>query len=482
MEYLIALFPEIFLLTCSILGQSLLLFYRSCTKYILLVFSVLILITSLISFNIDYSLQKNILFNNSFYINDIIFKIKIFIMFIVGIILFIFYYTKLDLKNEYFLIIIFAAIGALIAISSKDLLLLFCALELQSLSSYAMVSLNKNISNSSEAAIKYFIMGSFFTCFMLLGTSFIYGFSGHLNFFEISNFLQNNEMINLGFMLGLFFLLFSIFFKLSAAPFHFWSPDVYLTSDISSFLYFGTVTKISLSIALANIVQYLIFNLDNAIYSQITKIFAIFSMILGAFISINQIFIKRLMAYLGILNIGYYLITVSIFTYEAQNIALFFILNYSISFLGLFLCMIFIFGKNIEYLSFHDLIQIGYSHRFTSILILINIFSMLGIPPFLGFFMKYNILYSALKNGEISIACIAILMTVISGYIYLKIISYMYFIKNKQSKNILTQNSDDSIIIKYIFYTFILLSTLSLILLPIASYFVNFNIFSKFLF
>ena len=203
-------------------------------------------------------------------------------------------------------------------------------MELTALTSYALAGFKLNDIKSSEGALKYFILGSLVSCLSLFGISFIYGFGGSLQFEDILyKLINNNSGMNLGLIIGIVLFLSSIFFKLSSVPLHFWVPDVYEGSPISSVTYFTAASKIGMVIVLLNISKLIIGNYYPINYNLI-KIIAILSMLFGAFGAIRQTSLKRLMAYSTILNIGYVLIGVLLHNQEGYKAALLYILIYAI--------------------------------------------------------------------------------------------------------------------------------------------------------
>ncbi len=436
MQKLIPLLPEFSLLSIALLSLVGGLFLPRFNDINIKISITLILLTAISLFLLP--IKPTNIFGNSFYISKFIFSLKSITLVLIFLISLIYLvlgsnYRPISTRSkiaeiEFFILLLFSGIGSCIIFSARDLIILFCSLELQAIIGYSLAAFDRKNSLATEASLKYFVLGAFMSCFMLFGISFVYGFSGKLNFYEISNFLQSNDTINLAFMFGIILIILSCFFKLSAAPFHSWSPDVYSGSPIFSMIFFATIPKITIVIVLINILQYFIFNLDNQIFNFIIKITAIFSLFLGAISALKQTSLKKIMAYSGILNTGFILIALSLFSPEANLYALFYIIIYVISSLVLFLCFIFLFENNIEQATIFTLSHLGYKYKTISLIIVFTLLSMVGIPPFVGFFTKYYVFYSALKGGELVLTTLGVITSCIASYFYLRIIRYIYFV------------------------------------------------------
>jgi NADH-quinone oxidoreductase subunit N len=319
-------------------------------------------------------------------------------------------------------------------------LLLFCGLELQALSGYALAAFNSKNVKSSEAGLKYFVLGALMSGVMLLGISFLYGFSGSIKFSEINNALNaGTGEFNIGLVVGALLMVSAILFKLSAAPLHMWTPDVYEGSPISSVSYFAVAQKFGMLIVLINILDDV---MGAYLLHDLIKIIAIFSMIIGALGAIMQLSLKRLMAYSTILNIGYSFVALCLNSDESNYAALIYMLIYVIGAMGFFACLIALFGKKSDEATFDDLKGIAQKRKAIAASISIIMFSMIGLPPFSGFFGKYYVFYHAIKNGEITLAIIGFLTSVIAAFYYLKVIKFMYFMEAKSELEIIpTQNA-----------------------------------------
>jgi NADH-quinone oxidoreductase subunit N len=320
----------------------------------------------------------------------------------------------------------------MIAISSFNLLLLFCAIELQNIPSYAIAGFDIKNPKCATASIKYFILNNIMTCFGLFGISFIYGFAGSLDFKEIADVCKSN--INIGLTFGFILFLTNILFKLSAAPLHFWTPDIYEDIPIYSLNYFSSTLKISNILILVNLITEILWEYT-AISINMLKYIAILSMLVGAFGGLYQTSLKKILAFSTILNIGYILMGISIHTNAAINASLNYAIIYSISLVAFIICLILLKLPQ----NFDDLKSISK----ISICLTLIIFSIIGLPPFLGFFVKYNLFYQVINEREFLLITVSIISTIISSIYYLRIISNLFF---KKDNNIILQKNNAPIL------------------------------------
>ena len=345
--------------------------------------------------------------------------------------------TESNLRMEFVTLILLSTVGVFIAISARDLILLFCGLELQALAGYALAAFNSKEAKSSEAGLKYFILGALVSALMLLGISFLYGFSGSMNFNDIRATLNGD--LNIGLIVGAVLVLAGILFKLSAAPLHVWTPDIYEGAPISAVTYFSVAQKFGMLIVLINIVDIVIGDYTH-ISVEIIRIVAILSMVVGCLGAIRQVSLKRLMSYSTILNIGYVLVATCLHSSLGNAAALTYMLIYVVGAMGFFTCLVELFGDRSDIATFEDLKGIAVQRKSLAGAISIIMFSMIGLPPLAGFFGKYLVFYNAIREGEISLALLGVLTSVIAAFYYLKVIKYMYFMEAKKEIISITTN------------------------------------------
>jgi NADH-ubiquinone oxidoreductase chain 2 len=352
---------------------------------------------------------------------------------------------------EYPLIILFVVTGAVLLISTNDLISIFLAIELQSYGLYILSTIYRNSELSTTGGLIYFLLGGLSSCFILLGTALIYSNTGSTsldNIYIITN-ISDLTYLNLWYKpnyINISFILFTIgfLFKVSAAPFHFWSPDVYdaIPTVVTTFV--AIVAKVSIFVLLLQLVYYTKNNFANN-WTYILLITSLFSLIVGTVVGLTQFRIKRLFAYSTISHVGFILLALGICNIESSQAFLFYLTQYTISNLNAFIILLAIgytlYFYTVENREHQKLLEKNnspiqlvnqlkgyfYINPVLSISLSITIFSFVGIPPLVGFFAKQMVLSAAIDNGLIFLALIAILTSVIGGIYYLTIIKEMFF-------------------------------------------------------
>ena len=364
---------------------------------------------------------------------------NIFKVFIILILLLIFYYTSIFLKyfnkykTEYFVISLFGLLGMMIMISSQHLLLLYLGIELLSLSLYSIIAFNKNSLFSSEAAVKYYILGAISSGFLLFGISLIYGLTGSLFYHEIIEQLSllnvnplENDMRILGLVFALIFISISLSFKFGAAPFHMWIPDVYHGSMITTTLMLSTIPKIAVFIILIKLLGS-VFSSLYIFWIDMLLILSILSLLIGNIIAISQKNIKRMLAYSTIANIGFIFLGISMGSIDSYKAAMFYTLTYVITTIGAFGLLSQLIYKNKPIEDIQDLSGLSRNQPFPAFLLMVIMLSYIGIPPFIGFHAKLFVIQSLVHSEYIILGIFAVLMTVIGSYYYLRVIKVIYF-------------------------------------------------------
>ena len=314
-------------------------------------------------------------------------------------------------------------------VSSNDLILFYLGLELQSLSLYILAAIDRDNLRSSEAGIKYFVLSALSSGLLLYGCSLLYGFTGSTNFEIISNELNKQ---NTGAIFAMVFILVGLAFKISAVPFHMWTPDVYQGSPTSITSYFAAVPKVA---GLAVFIKFMYIPFSNILleWQTIIIFISIASMILGAVAAIGQKNLKRLLAYSSIGHMGYALAGIATGAINGFKSSIVYITVYVVMNIGAFSCL-YLMKKEGEYKeNISDLSGISKKHPLLAMSFLIILFSLAGIPPLGGFFAKFYIFSSVLEQKMYTLAIIGLLTTVISAVYYLKIIKTIYFDENKLS-------------------------------------------------
>ena len=329
------------------------------------------------------------------------------------------------LKFEYPVLVLFATTGMMMMISANDLIALYVGLELQSLSLYVVAAFKRDSARSAEAGLKYFVLGALSSGMLLYGASLVYGFTGSTSFAVIAAAVQPSGA-NLGLIFGLVFLMAGFAFKISAVPFHMWTPDVYEGAPTPVTAFFAAAPKLA---AMALTVRVLItaFPAVTLEWRQIVVFLAIASMALGAFAAIGQTNIKRLMAYSSIGHMGYALIGLAAGSPEGVAGVIIYLAIYLAMTLGTFACILAMRrgGRMVE--SIEALSGLSRTSPAMAFLLAMLLFSLAGIPPLAGFFAKFYVFLAAIHAGLYALAVIGVLLSVVGAYYYLRIVKIMYF-------------------------------------------------------
>lgn len=423
--------PEILLASLAMVMQIVAVYVKNSSRHIALVATLLGLgiVAYLLNFVPEYELGFTLSFVTSPAIS--LFKAIVLGLALMSLVVYsdLAKIGKSKLKIEFVTLVLLSTLGVFISISARDFMLLFCGLELQALSGYALAAFNTKSSKSSESGLKYFVLGALMSALMLLGISFLYGFSGSIKFFEIRDALNG---VNIGLVVGSVLVLSAILFKLSAAPLHIWTPDVYEGAPISAVTYFAVAQKVGMLVVLINVTDGVIGDYTQ-VSNELIKVVAILSMIVGALGAIRQISLKRLMAYSTVLNVGYVLVGVCLHSPEGNYAAFVYMLIYAIGVMGFFACIVALFGPKSDEATFEDLQGVARTRKTLAAAISIIMFSMIGLPPLAGFFGKYYIFYNAVAEGEIVLALIGVLTSVVAAFYYLKVIKCMYFMESQRT-------------------------------------------------
>jgi NADH-quinone oxidoreductase subunit N len=329
------------------------------------------------------------------------------------------------LKFEFPILVLLATTGMLMMISANDLIALYVGLELQSLALYVVAAFDRRSARSSEAGIKYFVLGALSSGMLLYGASLIYGFTGSTLFTDIAAAVQPSGA-NLGLIFGLVFLMTGFAFKISAVPFHMWTPDVYEGAPTPVTAFFAAAPKLA---AFALTVRTLLAAFPSVTHEwqQIVTFLAIASMALGSFAAIGQRNIKRLMAYSSIGHMGYALVGLAAGTAEGVQGVIVYLAIYLAMTLGTFACILAMrrHGRMVE--DIDQLAGLSTTSPMMAFLLAMLLFSLAGIPPLAGFFAKFYVFLAAINAGLYALAVIGVLLSVVGAYYYLRIVKIMYF-------------------------------------------------------
>jgi NADH-quinone oxidoreductase subunit N len=326
---------------------------------------------------------------------------------------------------EFPVLVVFAVLGMMLMISASDFLTLYMGLELQSLALYVLAAFRRDSIRSTEAGLKYFVLGALSSGIMLYGISLIYGFSGSTAFSDVAA-AATGEGLSLGLVFGLVFLTAGLAFKISAVPFHMWTPDVYEGAPTPITAFFAASPKAA---ALALFVRCMISAFPDATeeWGQIIVFISILSMSLGAVAAIGQNNIKRLMAYSSIGHMGFALVGLAAGTEAGVEGVLIYLAIYVVTNIGVFVCILSMRrrGEMVENIS--DLAGIAKARPVFAFALAMLMFSLAGIPPLAGFFAKFYVFLAAIQTGLYPLAVIGVIASVVGAFYYLRIVKIMYF-------------------------------------------------------
>ncbi len=419
-EILLIIYTLIAILTASFLKNS---------KSHNLIFQatvIVFLISALILYITPFEIQTRV---NGVFIRDTFSKFfQILILLSVSCLLFISkqYLQKNNLfKPEYPILIVFSTLGMMLMISSNNFLLLYLGLEIQSLSLYVISSFRRDNYKSTEAGLKYFILGSLSSGLMLFGISLIYGSTGSINFETISSMIKN-EGFYPGIIAGLVFLICGFAFKASAVPFHMWTPDVYEGSPTPVTAFFATVPKL----AAVGVLLRVLFDCFGQLvesWQQVVILISVLSMFLGSIAAIGQNNIKRLMAYSSIGHIGFVLMGIASGTDKGISAVLIYMVLYVIMNVGVFVFILNMERNGVAVTTINSLNMYNDVSKSQTLFLTILLFSLAGIPPLAGFFGKFFIFNAAINAGLSWLAIMGGIASVIAAFYYLRIVYLMYF-------------------------------------------------------
>ncbi|MEO0411292.1 MAG: NADH-quinone oxidoreductase subunit NuoN [Pseudomonadota bacterium] len=327
------------------------------------------------------------------------------------------------------LLMLLATIGMCIMVSSGSLLTLYIGLELQSLSLYVLAALDRDSKLSTEAGLKYFVLGAVASGMLLFGSSLIYGFSGTTSFAVLAQELPgllDGKLPGIGLVFGLVFVLAGLAFKVSAVPFHMWTPDVYEGAPTPVTAFFAGAPKIASMALFIRVIMDALPALE-AQWTQVIYAIALLSMVLGSFAAIPQTSIKRLMAYSSIGHVGYALIGLAVGTSEAIAATTFYMAIYMITTIGAFACILAMNTESGSTDKIEDLAGLRKHQPWLALAFACFMLSLLGFPPFAGFFGKLFIFQAAIEANMYWLAVIGALSSAVAAYYYLRIIKIMYF-------------------------------------------------------
>jgi NADH-quinone oxidoreductase subunit N len=346
---------------------------------------------------------------------------------IAALILSIDYNQREDIARfEFPVLIIFAVLGMIVMVSAGDLMTLYLGFELQSLAMYICAAIARDSLKSTEAGLKYFVLGALASGLLVYGISLVYGFAGTTDFASLAKVLVNSQAAGYGTIIGIVFVLVGLAFKISAAPFHMWTPDVYEGAPTPVTTLFGTAPKVA---AMALLISVMLGPFGHLVgqWQMLIEILSAISMCLGCLAAIGQTNIKRLMAYSSIGHMGYALIGLAAGTEIGVQGTLLYLAIYIVMSFGVFACIVAMRrgGQAIETIS--DLAGLSTQRPGFALALAVLMWSMAGIPPLSGFFGKLYVFSAAVNAGLTPLAVIGVATTVVAAFYYLRVIKVMYF-------------------------------------------------------
>ncbi len=331
------------------------------------------------------------------------------------------------LKGEYFVLGLFATLGGMVLISAANLITLYLGLELMSLCLYAMVAFDRDSGVAAESAIKYFVLGSMASGTLLYGMSIIYGVTGSLELIGIANGVRSAGIgANVGLLFGIAFLVVGVGFKFGAVPFHMWIPDVYEGSPTCVTVFIGTASKLA-AFALAMRLLPEALGASQTDWSQMLIVLAVLSMAIGNFVAIAQTNLKRMLAYSTISHIGFVLLGILSGTPQGYQAAMFYMISYVIVAAGAFGMILLLARQGFEADKLTDFKGLNARSPWFAGMMAILMFSLAGIPPFIGFWAKLGVIQAVLNVHLTWLAVVAVLFSVVGAYYYLRVVKLMYF-------------------------------------------------------
>jgi NADH-quinone oxidoreductase subunit N len=330
------------------------------------------------------------------------------------------------LKGEYYVLGLFAALGAMVLISAGSLITLYLGLELMSLCLYAMVAFDRESGVAAESAIKYFVLGSMASGTLLYGMSIVYGVTGSLELAAIADAVRAGLGDNVGLIFGIAFLIVGIGFKLGAVPFHMWIPDVYEGSPTCVTVFIGTASKLAaFALAMRLLPEALADSQPD--WSQMLVVLSVLSIGIGNVVALSQTNLKRMLAYSTISHVGYILLGILAGTAQGYQAAMFYMVSYVVVAAGAFGMILLLARQGFEADRLVDFKGLNARSPWFAGMMAILMFSLAGLPPFVGFWAKLGVVQAVLAIGYTWLAVVAVLFSVVGAYYYLRLVKLMYF-------------------------------------------------------
>ncbi|MFK8068788.1 MAG: NADH-quinone oxidoreductase subunit NuoN [Gammaproteobacteria bacterium] len=425
--------PEIFVLSMACLALMADVFFGKAHQKLAYSLTLLTLLIA-VFLSMQFSSETTQFAFNGLFISDPLSTVLKIFIYVVSFVVLIYSRQYLEERNlfkgEYFVLVLFAVLGMMIMVSAANFLPMYLGLELLSLSMYAMVAMYRDSKQASEAAMKFFVLGAIASGMLLYGMSMIYGATGSLDHSVISNAITNYQGEKILLIFGLVFIVAGIAFKLGAAPFHMWAPDVYQGAPTAVTMFIGTAPKLAGFILAFRLLVDALMGLGTD-WQQMLIILSILSIGLGNVVAVAQTNIKRMLAYSAIAHMGYMLLGLLAGTQNGFAASLFYTLVYTIMTAGAFGVVILLRNADVESGKEADQLQdikgLGKRCPWLAFIMLMLVFSMAGVPPFVGFWSKWFVLKEIVEVGHLWLAVAAVFFAIIGAFFYLRIVRLMYF-------------------------------------------------------
>jgi NADH-quinone oxidoreductase subunit N len=378
---------------------------------------------------LDEGLRSVTAFNGAFIRDSMGDVLKLFSFVVLAL---VYVYAKFCLRQfrmfraDFYTLTLFALLGIMLLISAGSLVTVYLGLELISLSSYALVAFDRDSPRGSEAAMKYFVLGSMASGMLLYGMSMIYGATGSLDLQEIAAAVQGSGSDSTLLVFGLVFLVVGIAFKLGVVPFHMWIPDVYEGAPVATTLFISSVPKMAAFAMAIRLLETGLGNLQDD-WSQMLAILAMLSIVLGNLAAIAQTNIKRMLAYSTISHMGFVLLGLLPGTPDGYGAGMFYVIVYSLMSAAAFGMVILLSARGVEAEKLDDFKGLNQRDSWYAAIMAMVMFSMAGVPVFVGFFAKWLVIKAALDAGLLWLAVVAVVFSVVGAFYYIRVVKLMYF-------------------------------------------------------
>lgn len=438
---LVPVYPEIFLLIAASAILLIDMFLTDAKRHVTYALTIATLLICIVLNVADFSNPTVYTFNNMFVSDPMANLLKIFSYVAVGITLIYSRQYATDrgmmsgtIGGEFYVLALFSLLGQMVMISGNNFLIIYLGLELMSLSLYALVALRRGHSVSTEAAMKYFILGALASGFLLYGLSMLYGATGSLDLTEVANATASGTVNKTVLVFGVVFVVAGLAFKLGVVPFHMWVPDVYQGAPTAVTLLLGGAPKLA---AFAISIRLLVEGLFPLAYDwqQMVTVLAVLSMAVGNITAIVQTNLKRMLAYSTIAQMGFMLLGMLSGVVgenvsgagSAYSSALFYSITYVLTTLGTFGAIMLLARSGFEAENLDDFKGLNQRSPWFAFVMLILMFSLTGIPPTVGFYAKLSVLHAVLSTGQVWLAVVAVMLSLIGAFYYLRVVKVMYF-------------------------------------------------------